>query len=106
MKDLPAGKMMKVKIRETEILIANVGGTVYAIDNTCNHKKGDLSKGKLEGKIITCPMHGSKFNVTNGKNVEGPKMMMIRGKTDDLKSYEVKVEGNNILVYQKSSWGI
>lgn len=105
-KDVPAGALLKVKIKEKEILIANVDGTYYAIDNTCSHKKGDLSKGTLDGKIITCPQHGSRFDVTNGKNVGGPKMMMFKGKTDDLDSYEVRVDGNDILVFQKSTWGM
>jgi len=105
-KDIPAGTMMKVKFNEKEMLIANVDGKFYAIDNTCSHQKGDLSKGTLKGKIVTCPLHGSQFNVTTGKNVQGPKMMMFRGKTDDLNSYEVNVEGNDILVFKKSTWGM
>jgi len=105
-KDIPAGAMLKVKIKEKEILIVNVDGKYYAIDNTCSNDQGDLSKGTLNGHIITCPLHGSQFNVTNGKNVKGPKMLMFRVKTDNLNAYETKVDGDNILVFQKSIWGM
>jgi 3-phenylpropionate/trans-cinnamate dioxygenase ferredoxin subunit len=104
--DVPNGKMVKVKINEKEILIANVDGTFYAIDNRCSHQKGDLSKGNLNGKIITCPVHGSQFDVTSGKSIQGPKLLFFRGKTDDLNVHELKFEGNNILMSQKSIWGM
>ena len=104
--DVYAGALLKVKINEKEILVANVDGKYYAIDNKCSHNKGDLSKGTLDGKVITCPLHGSRFDVTDGKNLGGPKMLMFRGKTNDLNSYEVRVDGNDILVFQKSTWGM
>lgn len=104
--DIPPGEMLKVKIRDQEILIVNIDGTFYAIDNRCSHQKGDLSKGNLSGKIITCPVHGSQFDVTSGGNIKGPKLLFFRVKTEDLNAYEVKIEGNDILVFQKSTWGM
>jgi nitrite reductase/ring-hydroxylating ferredoxin subunit len=104
--EIPAGKMKMVKIRDEEILVVNVDNKFYAIANRCSHKGEDLSKGTLEGKILTCPIHGSKFDVTTGKNVQGPKLFMFRGNAGGLKTYELKVEGSSILVYQRSSWGV
>jgi nitrite reductase/ring-hydroxylating ferredoxin subunit len=104
--DVPPGSMMMVKINKKELLIANVDGKFYAIDNRCTHMKGDLSKGTLKGKIVTCPVHGSQFNVTTGKNIQGPKILFYRAKTGDLNSYEVKIDGNDVLVFQKSTWGM
>ena len=104
--EIPAGKMKKVKIMDEEILLVNVDNKFYAMANRCSHKGEDLSKGTLEGKILTCPIHGSKFDVTTGKNVLGPKLMMFRGKAEGLKTYELKIDGSNILVYQRSSWGV
>ena len=104
--EIPAGKMKMVKIRDEEILIVNVDGKFYAVSNPCPHKKGDLSKGALEGNTITCPLHGSKFDVTTGKNTLGPKQMFSRGSTGDLKTYEVQVQGTSVSIYQRSSWGI
>src|SRR5690242_2136518 len=51
-----------------EIAIFNIGGTFHAISNICIHKGGPLSDGILEGDIITCPWHGWKYSVKNGKS--------------------------------------
>ena len=104
--EIPAGKIKIVKIKEEEILIANVDGKYYAVSNSCPHKKGDLSKGTIEGNTVTCSLHGSKFDVTTGKNTLGPKQMFSRGSTGNLKTYEVRVQGTSISIYQRSSWGI
>ena len=104
--EVPAGKMKAVKMKDEEVLIVNVDNAFYAVSNPCTHKGGDLSKGKLEGNILTCPVHGSKFDVTTGKNVYGPKLFMFRGNAGDLKKYEVRVKENNILIYTRSSWGL
>ena len=103
--DILPGSMLKVKIRDKEVLIVNVDGSFYAVDNRCSHQKGDLSKGTLKGKILTCPVHGSQFDVTSGRNVKGPKFLFFRIKPGDIGSFEVKVEGNDVLVFQKSTWG-
>jgi len=96
--EVPAGAMKVVKPGEIEILIINVEGKFYAIGNKCTHMGGDLSKGKLEGSVVTCPRHGAKFDVMTGKSVAGPKIGFLRMKTGDEPAYEVKVEGNDILL--------
>jgi nitrite reductase/ring-hydroxylating ferredoxin subunit len=90
--ELASGKMKMVKVEKNEILIANVNGKYYAIANRCSHKKGDLSKGSLDDNIVTCPVHGSRFDVRTGKAVEGPKILFFRAKTNDQRSYQVKIE--------------
>ena len=92
------GKMKPFVVDGKEVLIVNYEGHYYAIGRRCTHKQGDLSAGKLEGKIVTCPVHGSKFDVTTGISVGGPKIGLIRGKTGNEPAYEVKVEGNSIKV--------
>jgi len=96
--EISVGKMKMVKLEETEFLIANVNNNYYAIRNRCTHAGGDLSKGSLEGSIVTCPRHGSKFDVTTGKVVSGPKILFMHPKIKDESSYEVKVEGKDILL--------
>jgi 3-phenylpropionate/trans-cinnamate dioxygenase ferredoxin subunit len=49
-----------------DIAIFNVDGTICAIDDTCPHSGGSLGMGKLDGRIVTCPVHGMKFDVTTG----------------------------------------
>ena len=104
--EIPNGKMKMVKVKDKEVLIANVNGSFYAIANLCIHKGGSLSEGSLEGNIVTCPIHGSRFDVTTGKNILGPKALFSRGEESDAKSHELRVDGKDILVYQRSIWGI
>ena len=72
--EIPIGKMKKVSFLDREILIANVNGNYYAIGNKCTHTGGDLSQGILEGNVVICPKHNSKFDVTTGKVVAPPKV--------------------------------
>ena len=96
--EIPIGKMKSVKLEDKEVLIANVNGNYYAIANRCTHRGGDLSKGSLDGNIVTCPLHGSKFDVTTGKAISGPKIAFFRVKTNDEPSFEVKIEGNDVML--------
>ena len=96
--EVQAGKMKMFKVRDKEYLVANVNGICYAIGNRCTHASADLSQGSLDGNVVTCPKHKSKFDVTTGKVISGPKMLLIHPKIKDEPSYEVKVEGNAILL--------
>jgi 3-phenylpropionate/trans-cinnamate dioxygenase ferredoxin component len=96
--ELPANKMIVVLVGGKEVLLANVGGSYYAIANKCTHLGGSLGKGVLEGSIVTCPRHGSRFDVTTGKNVRGAKIGLIKMNVSDEQSYVVKVEGSDIMV--------
>jgi nitrite reductase/ring-hydroxylating ferredoxin subunit len=96
--EVPVGKMKMFKVGEKEYLVANVNGNYYAIGNRCTHAKGDLSQGSLEGNVVTCPRHKSRFDVTTGKVISGPKIPLFHPKINDEPSYEVKVEGNALLL--------
>jgi 3-phenylpropionate/trans-cinnamate dioxygenase ferredoxin subunit len=96
--DIPAGTMKPFVAGGKGILVVNYDGKFYAIGRRCTHMGGDLSKGRLEGKIVQCPRHGSRFDVTTGVSVNGPKIGPLRLKTGDETSYEVRVEGDSIQV--------
>ena len=104
--DIPAGKMKAVRIGEKDILVANVGGVFYAVADHCSHEGGKLSLGTLEGSVVTCPLHGSRFDVRTGKSVSGSKFLFFRSKVEDMPSYEVKVVGDDVMVFQRSIWGM
>jgi len=104
--EIPPGSMKVVKIGEQEILVANVDGVFHAIANPCTHAGGKLSEGTLKGAVVTCPVHGSQFDVRTGKSVSGSKFMFMRSKVGDAASFEVKVEGDDVLVFQRSAWGM
>ena len=99
------GDMKKVLARGREVLIARVGDNYYAADNRCPHIGGNLSQGRLKGTIVTCPWHGSQFDLTDGRVVrwtDWPKLIATLGKIlkspKSLNIYTVRVEGDNILV--------
>ena len=103
--DLSEGTMKKYQVEDTEILLARIEGRYYAAQNKCPHFGGDLSKGKLEGTIVTCPRHGSQFNVTDGSVVrwlKGTGFISTIGKTlkspKQLLTYNTKIEGQDIFV--------
>lgn len=65
--DLPPGKMVAVEIEGERILVTNVAGRLYAMRAICNHMGGHLDRGTLEGNVVTCPLHKSRWDVTSGK---------------------------------------
>ena len=103
--DLSEGTMKKYQVQDTEILVARIGGKYYATKNKCPHFGGDLSKGKLEGSIVTCPRHGSQFNLTDGSVVrwlKGAGLISSIGKAlkspQKLTTYNVKIGGQDIIL--------
>ena len=120
-KEVPRGKMKHVEVEEKEILLANSDGKVYALCDRCSHMNAPLSMGTLNGKVVTCAMHGARFDVTTGKNVGEPMALdpsmfpepipeslqkmfahsaqiQSKIKTYDQPTYETRVEGNRVKV--------
>jgi 3-phenylpropionate/trans-cinnamate dioxygenase ferredoxin subunit len=95
---IPPNSMKAYTVNGRDILITSYEDNYYAMDLKCTHMGGNLSKGKLQGKIITCPRHGSEFDITTGKCISGPRLGIFKPKIKDENVYAVKIEGNNILV--------
>jgi 3-phenylpropionate/trans-cinnamate dioxygenase ferredoxin component len=90
--DIPSGKMQKVTADGKEILVVNVNGNFYAMDDTCTHAGASLSEGTLEGDIVTCGWHGAKFDC------KAAKLHAFPAKIKDLNSYKVVVESENVFL--------
>ena len=95
---IPIGKMELFKVEDKNILICNLNGKFYAMDGKCTHRGGDLSKGNLEGNVVTCPRHHSKFDVTTGKVISHPKVPLLHPKIKDEKTYQIIIQNENIMV--------
>ncbi len=96
--ELPVNKMILVVVGGKEVLLANIDGSYYAIANKCTHLGGSLSKGSLEGSIVTCPRHGARFDVKTGQAIADAKIGFIKMGVKDEESYSIKVEGTDIYV--------
>ena len=120
-KDASPGKMKHVEVEEKEILLANSDGKVYALCDRCSHMNAPLSMGTLSGKVVTCVMHGARFDITSGKKVGEPMALdpskfpkplpeslqkmfahsaqiQSKIKTYDQPTYETRVEGSRVQV--------
>src|SRR5215213_330074 len=70
--DVPPGKMKHIDVEKEEILLANSDDKLYALCDRCSHMNAPLSMGTLNGKVVTCPLHGARFDVTTGKKIGEP----------------------------------
>ena len=96
--EVPQGGKLKVTVEEKTLLLTNVDGEYFAIDNRCPHMGGSLYDGKLAGGTIACPRHKTVFSVKTGEVVKSGNMAFITLKVQDTKAYPVKVEGDDLLV--------
>jgi nitrite reductase/ring-hydroxylating ferredoxin subunit len=114
------GSMKHFEVQGKELLIANVSGKLYAMSDRCPHQNAPLSKGILQGTIVTCPLHFSRFDVTTGKMISGPVEAKMEGvdklppailkefgrimgitsqiKVYDMETFPVRIEGQSVQV--------
>jgi 3-phenylpropionate/trans-cinnamate dioxygenase ferredoxin subunit len=103
--DVDNGMMKKVVIGGRAILLAKVQGTFYATDALCPHLQGDLTEGTLQGTVLNCPLHSSKFDIRNGRVIRWTDLTGIKLTNASaarpprlLPSYPVRIDGDRVLV--------
>jgi nitrite reductase/ring-hydroxylating ferredoxin subunit len=118
--EIEHGKMKRVAVQGVAVLIANVDGKFYAMDDRCGHMNAMLSMGTLRGKTVVCPFHFAEFDVTTGQKIKDPqeesfgdmskfpedmqkfliyaKKLVDPVKAYDMQTYEVKVEEDKIFI--------
>jgi 3-phenylpropionate/trans-cinnamate dioxygenase ferredoxin subunit len=89
--ELVPGAMKWVAVDRERVLIANVDGAFYALQDACGHRQAPLSKGTLAGHVVECPLHFAQFDVRTGTLLSGPAAA-------DIPTYEVLVEGDTVYV--------
>jgi nitrite reductase/ring-hydroxylating ferredoxin subunit/uncharacterized membrane protein len=72
MADFPEGKLVRAQAGDMPVLLVRLGDRLNAIAATCSHAGGPLDEGKLEGDIVSCPWHSSRFCVADGAVKDGP----------------------------------
>jgi nitrite reductase (NADH) small subunit len=88
--DVPEGEGRLVEAGGRSLAVFNLEGRYYAIDNTCPHRGGPLADGDLDGRVVTCPWHAWRWDVTTGANVNNPAVRVA--------CYPVRIEGAEIVV--------
>jgi len=86
----PGGRLAAV-VDDVPVLVIRVGDNFHCIEDVCTHDGQPLTDGPLEGKEITCPRHGARFDVTTGAALCMPAF-------EPVPTYEVKVEEGAVLV--------
>ena len=87
--ELPPGRMKWVAVARERVVLANIDGTFCALRDVCGHKNAPLSRGRLVGHLIECPLHFAQFDMRTGKLVAGPV-------SADIPVYEVRVDGDTV----------
>lgn len=90
LRDVPPGALRDIRINDTTIALANVGGELFAIDGTCPHRGAPLGQGALHGKTVVCPWHAWEFDCVTGEHDYNPSIC--------LKRFDVKVENGEVLI--------
>src|SRR2546427_1258395 len=70
--EIPPGTSKVVVVAGHIVALFNVGGSFYALSNTCLHRGGAVGGGELDGEVVTCPLHGWQDDVRSGGNGPNP----------------------------------
>ncbi len=91
--EIRPGQKKIVEVDGTLVVVINLDGEFYAVEDVCTHDGGPLGEGRLDtgsGQII-CPRHGARFDVRTGDALTLPAF-------EPVPTYEVRVEGQDVLV--------
>jgi nitrite reductase/ring-hydroxylating ferredoxin subunit len=97
--DLPEGKPTVRKLDGVDVMVLRRGTAVSAVANACAHLGGPLDEGTIDGDTVTCPWHGSVFDLTDGSIVRGPA-------TAPQPCFEARVEGGQVQIRRRQSHAI
>lgn len=89
--EIADGEARRYVVDGAEVLLCNVGGEIFAVEDICTHDGGALDQGELEGARIVCPRHGATFDVRTGEALTLPAVM-------PLPTYGVSVDGDDVYV--------
>ena len=103
--DIAEGAMKEVTVGGQKVLLARAGGRYLAALGACPHMGASLAGGRLEGTVVTCPRHGSQFDLADGRVVRWaqlPGVVAAIGKAikkpRGIKVLPVRTEAGKVLV--------
>lgn len=89
--EIAPGEKKTVEVDGIEVVIVNLDGEFYAIEDVCTHDGGPLGEGELDGCQLICPRHGARFDVRTGQALTLPAF-------EPAPTYEVKIQDGDVLV--------
>jgi 3-phenylpropionate/trans-cinnamate dioxygenase ferredoxin subunit len=89
--EIPLGQKKIVEVDGTLVVVVNLDGVLYAVEDVCTHDGGPLGEGKLDGCELICPRHGARFDVRTGAATRMPAIAPAP-------TYEVRVQDGDVLV--------
>ena len=89
--ECPPGQLLEVEAERERIVLANIDGDLYALQDRCSHQDLPLSDGELDGDRLECLYHGARFDVCTGKAVGLPAIKPVG-------TYPVELRGEEIYV--------
>jgi len=89
--EIPPGGMKRVEIGGHRYLIARTEQAFYAVDDLCSHEEVSLYLGCIQGEMIKCSLHGSRFSLQTGEAMEEPA-------TEPIGTYALKCEDNRLFI--------
>jgi len=89
--ELPVGDMIRVDLGGKAYTVYHTQSGFYATEGLCTHERASLADGLVEGEVVICPKHNSRFHIPTGKAMRIPAKV-------DLKTFPVKREGGKVLI--------
>ncbi|HEY7657437.1 MAG TPA: non-heme iron oxygenase ferredoxin subunit [Burkholderiales bacterium] len=94
--ELAPGGHRVVDVDGAAVVVFNLGGEYYAIEDVCTHDGGQLTGGTIEGDEIVCPRHGARFSIRTGEALTAPAY-------EPVAKFPVRVE-NGVIQVRDSRW--
>ena len=89
--EIGTGERLIFEVDQRSIVLFNIAGAFYAIDDLCTHDGGPVGEGEVDERAIECPRHGARFDLESGKALNLPAVV-------DIAAYPVRVENDQILI--------
>lgn len=109
--DFPAGEAKVINADGTSVVINHVDDKFYAVENHCSHLGLPLGANKVDGTVITCPFHGSKFDMCTGENLDwvtgfagaklpdwSRKLLVMGKKPAPIKTFNILSENGQLFI--------
>ena len=93
--DLGPGELMYVEVGSDPVVLVNVEGEYFALNDICTHQDASLSDGEIIGDELECPLHGGAFDIRTGMPASFPVVVPVE-------TYQVRVDGEIIYAAKRS----